>query len=334
MIGVPGTSNAFAIAARLGLPSPIVQAARGMIGTDRAVLSDVIQRLTEDQRATETDLRKAAEAAREGEEKRQQAERELRHLRTERADILARARAEADTIVRAARKEMDRFRDELRRLEKDARKSAGEAGNAAALQKVRDRLQELSGGFDRRAEELDENNVPEPREAPAPQPAMEIDTRRPVPGDLVWVVGLNQRGTLLSEAEGRAQVQIGSMRMTVPMETVQRLITPKIGAARPALAGAPAGRSPDVRMQARANISPQVDLRGMRAEEALAELDRYVDEACLAGLSPFRIVHGKGTGALKKVAWEFLQGHPNISRFRHPAEEEGGGGVTVVELRD
>ena len=87
-------------------------------------------------------------------------------------------------------------------------------------------------------------------------------------------------------------------------------------------------------MRARANISPELKLLGMRAEEALSDLEEYVEQACLAGLSPFRIVHGKGTGALKKVAWEYLQGHPNISRFRHPAEEEGGGGVTVVELRE
>jgi DNA mismatch repair protein MutS2 len=227
---------------------------------------------------------------------------------------------------------MDRVRDELKRLEKEARKAAAEPGSAAALQQVRDQLQRLSGGLERGAAE-----PPVQEAAPEPlpvEPAMQVDSRQPQAGDLVWVSGLNQRGTLLSETDGKAQVQIGSMRMTVPLDTVQRIVTPKVGAARPAFAAAPAGRAMDVRMQARASISSQVDLRGMRAEEALTELDRYVDEACLAGLSPFRVVHGKGTGALKKVAWEFLQGHPNILRYQHPAEEEGGGGVTVVELRE
>ena len=89
-----------------------------------------------------------------------------------------------------------------------------------------------------------------------------------------------------------------------------------------------------MRMQARSRIAPEIKLIGMRADDALIRLDEYVDQACLAGLSPFRIVHGKGTGALKRVVWEYLQAHDSVNGFRHPGEEEGGGGVTVVELKD
>jgi DNA mismatch repair protein MutS2 len=132
------------------------------------------------------------------------------------------------------------------------------------------------------------------------------------------------------------------MRMTVPQESLARIVTPRPGGAekaQPALAGAgarakSAGAGVDIRMQARATISPEIHLRGMRADEALTRLEGYVEEACLAGLSPFRIVHGKGTGALKKVVWEHLKTHPNIARFSHPSEEEGGNGVTIAELRE
>jgi DNA mismatch repair protein MutS2 len=345
MIGIPGTSNAFAIAARLGLPEPVVQAARGMIGTDRTVLSEVIQRLTEDQRATELDLHKAAKAAREVEEKRERYDRELRRLEVDRREILARARSEAEEMIRSARREMDRMREELRRLEKDARKVSQEGASTPPLQTMRDRLRQLSGQLEQRAESMSGSAA---SRAPAPEtpaePAPQMDTKPPAVGDLVWVSGLNQRGTVLALPEGgKAQVQIGSMRMAVPRENVQRILTPASGQTAPAairggqapVRGAGGGQpAADLRMRARAEISPEVRLMGLRAEEALTRLDDYMDDVCLAGLSPVRIVHGKGTGALKRVVWEYLQEHPNVAGFRHPKEEEGGSGVTLVELRE
>lgn len=336
LIGIPGTSNAFAIAARLGLPEGIVQAARGLIGTDRATLTDVIQRLTDEQRATETDLRRASQAARDVEEQRAQYERELRQLRADRADTLNRARVQAAEILQGARKEMERVRQELRRLEKDARKVAAEPGDAAALQKLRDRLQHVDRRVERRAASVEgpPAPAPPPPASPAGEP-MRLDDQPPAVGDTVWIAGLNQRGTVLSLTDGRAQVQIGSLRMTVPREELQRILTPRPGSApRPSAGAAAAAALSTRRMQARASISSEISLMGLRAEEALSRLEEYVDEACLAGLSPFRVVHGKGTGALKRVVWDYLKGHPSVSGYRHPAEEEGGTGVTVVDLRE
>jgi DNA mismatch repair protein MutS2 len=333
LIGIPGSSNAFTIAARLGLPEEVVHGARGMIGTDRAVLSDVIERLTEDQRATEQGLRRAARSAKEVERKELEYERKLRQLEADRIDILNRARNEADQTLRTARKEIERLKEELKRVEKELRKRSTEPGDPAALQKVRDRLQRASGRIEggrtaRAAEKIERLT------APPPDPEVQTDRQPPAVGDLVWVGGLNQRGTLLTPAaEGKAQVQIGAMRMTLPWESLQRIVTPRTAGVVSAPSSRKAG-SPDMAMLARAHISPEVNLRGMRVEEALTQLEEYVDDACLAGLSPFRIVHGKGTGALKKVVWEYLQNHPNISTYRHPAEEEGGSGVTIVELRE
>jgi DNA mismatch repair protein MutS2 len=169
--------------------------------------------------------------------------------------------------------------------------------------------------------------------------AVTTDRTPPTVGDLVWVAGFNQRGTLLSEdAGGKAQVQIGSMRTTVPMDAVQRIVTPRPGSGGTATAQPAAPRKheagSDLRLRARSAISPEIQLLGLRADEALTKLDAYVDQACLAGLSPFRVVHGRGTGALKRMVWDFLRGHPNVSGFVHPSEEEGGTGVTVVELRE
>jgi DNA mismatch repair protein MutS2 len=87
-------------------------------------------------------------------------------------------------------------------------------------------------------------------------------------------------------------------------------------------------------MQMRQTLSPEVMLLGMRAEEAMEALDQYIDNACMAGISPVRVVHGKGTGALKKVVWDYLQGHAHVGSFRLGEDGEGGGGVTVVQLKE
>lgn len=332
LIGVPGTSNAFSIAARLGLPGEIVQAAQEMIGTDRAVLSDVIQKLTENQRASEVDVQKAALGAREIESRREQLERDARKLEADRREILAKARAEAEELVRAARREMDRVKDELKRVEKTTRRAAAEpVPDPEVVQKARERLQATGTRMEHRAQkvarrvEVKAPVVEEPLPYTPQQGPLEV-------GDSVWIAALNQRGTLLTlPVEGKAQVQIGPMRTTVPADSLQRVAAP---AAPPRPAPVRATSEPDLRMRAHANIRPEVQLRGMRAEEALMQLDEYVDQACLAGFSPFRIVHGKGTGALKRVVWEFLQSHPSVAGYRHPPEEEGGSGVTVVDLKD
>jgi DNA mismatch repair protein MutS2 len=165
-----------------------------------------------------------------------------------------------------------------------------------------------------------------------------VDRTPPSAGDLVWVAGFNQRGTLLSiGADGKAQVQVGPMRTSVPMDALQRIVssaTVATSATRPTPLPASRAGGSGLQLQAREDVSAEIKLIGLRADDALLRLDAYVDQACLAGLSPFRVVHGKGTGALKRVVWEFLRDHPNVARYRHPDEEEGGTGATVVELRD
>lgn len=282
------------------------------------------------------DLRRAAQASREAETTREQYERELRQLRADRSDTLNRAKTEASDIVRKTRMEMDRIQQELRRLEKDARKAAAEPGNPEAIQKLRERLARTTGRAEQREEKVERRLQHVPRPAPPVETGPQMDRRPPTPGDLVWIEAFNQQGTLLGEPEGgKANVQVGAMRITVPYDSLRRIMAQKGAVGATARVGAPAGgQRADLRMQARANVSPEVSLRGMRADEAMIRLDEYIDEVCLAGLSPVRVVHGKGTGALKKVVWEYLQKQPQVSGFHHPPEEEGGSGVTIVELRE
>jgi DNA mismatch repair protein MutS2 len=340
LVGIPGASNAFAIAERLGLPGEVVGAARESVGAVRTQLSDVIERLTRDQHSSERDARRAANAAKELEQKKALLEQRIRQLEVDRTKTLERARQQADELVRSARKEAERFRNELRRLEKEALKLHAETGSEGAAHLLRGKLTSATERVERRAENIDEQVQKVERKAArrrGPEEAVPLgpltDSRPPAIGDFVWIPELEQRGTLISEpADGRAQVQIGSLRTTLPYATLRRLLTPPEPSRIATPASSPGGGA-NMRMQARSRIAPEVKLIGMRAEDALMRLDEYVDQACLAGLSPFRIVHGKGTGALKRVVWEYLQAHESVNGFRHPNEEEGGGGVTVVELK-
>jgi DNA mismatch repair protein MutS2 len=318
----------------------VVGAARESVGAVRTQLSDVIERLTRDQHSSERDARRAANAAKELEQKKALLEQRIRQLEVDRTKTLERARQQADELVRSARKEAERFRNELRRLEKEALKLHAETGSEGAAHLLRGKLTSATERVERRAENIDEQVQKVERKAArrrGPEEAVPLgpltDSRPPAIGDFVWIPELEQRGTLISEpADGRAQVQIGSLRTTLPYATLRRLLTPPEPSRIATPASSPGGGA-NMRMQARSRIAPEVKLIGMRAEDALMRLDEYVDQACLAGLSPFRIVHGKGTGALKRVVWEYLQAHESVNGFRHPNEEEGGGGVTVVELK-
>ncbi len=352
LVGIPGASNALTIAARYGMPESVLAEAREDVGKQRLEVSDMIRRLTEKQRATEHELRRASETAREADAARKKAERELNQLRADRADTLNRARTQADELLRSARREAERMREELKRIERDARKVVDGGATPEGLQVLRDRL--LSAGkrlqqseerVERTAERYDSHGLErekraekrlgvdaEPPKDVEEEPVLKLDSHPPAVGDLVWVQGFEQRGTLLTAPQsGKVQVLIGSMRVSVPEDSARRLLSPPAVSPQPAV---PMPSQGDSRLQRRFTISPELRLLGKRAEEAIVELDSYLDDACMAGLSNVRIVHGKGSGALKRVVWEFLQRHTSVGAFRHPDEAEGGHGVTIAELKD
>jgi DNA mismatch repair protein MutS2 len=324
LIGIPGSSNAFTIAGRLGLPDEIIRGAEAQINPDEAQITEVIRRLTEDQRLTSQDQRRAAQAAEESDALRARYERELVQLRSDRQQTLERARNEAFEIVRRATREADNLLQELRRQEKALQKGGQEFSPAQARRQVQKLVHELRDALP----------DTKPAEAPEPEPEpVRTVGGTPRAGDPVLVIPLNQKGILISEPEGgKAQVQIGAIRMTVSAGALRRLAPDT--ARRPAVAVAGGGGGASVSLAKRKAMSPELQLLGMRAAQAIETLDRYMDEAALAGLSPLRIVHGKGTGALQRAVWEYLQGHEQVSAYRLGEDGEGGGGVTIVQLKE
>ena len=155
-----------------------------------------------------------------------------------------------------------------------------------------------------------------PVEAPLLQEPLEA-------GDMVWVSSLNQTGRIIELVDGEAEVQVGAFRTRVPVLNLEKRH----------LGAPPAGESGvHIQLSPRPLPSVELDLRGWRVEDALPELDKYLDDAYLASLPYARIIHGKGTGTLRKVVREALAEHPLVASFRPGELKEGGDGVTVVKL--
>jgi len=302
-IGLPGRSNAFAIAQRLGLAGPVLDRARQWLSESdvalEAMLGDIKQ------------AREATFAARADAEKRQRditaaedsLKRQMVDAERERVAIINRAREEAETELNLVREELRELRAELRRARKDM----------AAPSQVNTLME--------RMERLADDVAPE-----APPPAVGAPGLDELePGSRVRVASLNTIGEVLGVSGSNAEVQVGALRVKVPLSSLEPLDAAKAV----------------VRMDQDIHVTPasdlaavktELDLRGERAEEALRLIEDYLDDAYLAGLSRVRIIHGKGTGALRKASRDLLASHPLVQAFRAGDRYEGDEGVTMVDL--
>ncbi|MDR5684197.1 MAG: endonuclease MutS2 [Armatimonadota bacterium] len=291
-IGTPGRSNAFVIASRLGLADEVVSRAKSYLAAELLAVDDVLAGIERDQRTVASERARAAELRRDLEELRARYEQRLRSLEVERDQVLERARSQARQIVEQARAEVDAILVSLR---------AERAERAAEAAR-------------RRLRTIEESLRPAPGVPRPPPPSVE-------PGAPVHVASLNAGGTVAALGERDVEVQIGPVKVRVQREDLR--------AAQPA---APAGRAPMPTGTAEAAVVPsRLDLRGQTAEEAASALEKYLDSALLAGLPRAVIVHGKGTGALRRAVHQTLSAHPEV-RFRLAPPHEGGEGATIVEF--
>ncbi len=298
-IGLPGRSNALEIARRLGLAAEVVERARELLGPQAGALDRILGDIEADRRASEHDRAEAARRREEAEALLARLRQEYDRLRAERAAVLRRLREDGEALLRTAREEVDRLVRSLR-----------DSSDARAVQEVRDRLRRLS-------EELRARTEVEPEG----EPVGEVR-----PGQEVYVVPLGRTGTVVAGPDGRGEVEVqaGPLRVRAPLAAL-RAAPPRPG---------PPDRTPEeIPVRATPAAVPlSVNLRGLTADEATAVLDRYLDDAFLAGLERVTVVHGKGTGALRRAVHAFLRGHPHVRRVRLGEPAEGGDGVTVVEL--
>ena len=318
IIGTPGRSNAFAISSRLGLGNDVIARANELIAPDSKRFEEVIDKLDAQRTATEKKLDEAEELRAKYErlyrDALEKAEKELENAAKERE----KAAEQAKRIIESARATSDYVLAELDKAKKakDAENYAGELEKAR--NEIRRSLQNGSDIIDPVDEKTVNNYTPS----------------HPIKkNDEVLIININKIGTVISDPDkdGAVNVRAGSIKMKTSQKNL--MLTCDIENTK---------KSNDKKAEKKSNssvtgskkyFSPEIDLRGMNGEDARFEVDKYLDEALMSGIGSVRIIHGKGTGALKKYLWEFFRTDKRIKSFREGAFGEGDGGVTVVELR-
>jgi DNA mismatch repair protein MutS2 len=329
-IGLPGASNAFAIARRLGLSEAIINRAQGLVGEDARQIEAMLTEIKAETEAAHR-LRKLAEAEREEAVQRtEQLDRRLAEIEAERRDILNSARADAREEIEAVRQEIKTLKAqaeaalEAARVAEEARQRARSRPQTATTPGSEEPVPAGVADIEARLEQLEQGT----RAEPAPQPAVRQPEVVPLsgplrPGDQVYVNQFGTVGEVVEVQKKQVEIQLGHFRTTVPLSGVE-------------LRGRAAPREQtDVRtIQAPPVESPglELDLRGQVAADALINLDHYLDQAFLAQLPWVRIIHGKGSGALRQAVRQALSGHPLVSSYRPGDSGEGGEGVTVAKL--
>ncbi|MCL6635284.1 MAG: endonuclease MutS2 [Peptococcaceae bacterium] len=308
LVGRPGRSNAFEIARRLGLPEGIVERARSFLTEDQVRVEDLLLALEKARQEAEAEREAAAALRAEADQLRRTYEERERELAGRTEAILAKAQEEAEKLVRAARTEAEAAIRELReKLSADAART-----RETAIQEARLRLKQMQ---ERAA-----------RAVKRKKPAGEVpDVLRP--GEEVFLPRYNQKGYVIQvpDGGGEVQVQVGVLKLNVPAAELRKVDEPK-KASGDSHVGA-------VLMEKAKQISTELDLRGLYAEEAVQEVEKYLDDAYLAGLPRVYLIHGKGTGSLRAAIHRQLAGHNRVKSYRLGEHGEGGYGVTVVELK-
>lgn len=306
LVGVPGRSNAFAIAERLGLSRVIIDHARGEVSEEDVRVESMIASLETD-RLGAIAARESAEALRQQlEMERTRYEAQLSKLEEQRDKLVRKAEQEAIEIVFKAELEAEQIIADLRKL-------AQEEGAAVKHHKLIEAKRRL------------ENAKPEQRRA-TPQKNRASNKLEPLAiGDQVVVYSLNQRGHIVEIVGDSAQVQLGIMKMKVALNDLELY-------QRAAKEPQPK-QSASLKRSRDENAKMELDLRGTNLEEAIIEVDRFLDEAFLASFGQIYLIHGKGTGVLRSGIGEFLRRHKHVKSYRLGNYGEGGNGVTVVQLK-
>jgi len=302
-IGVPGKSNAFEISRRLGLSQRLIKSAQGMLSHETVQFEDIIAHAETHRQAAEKERRLAEEAHEEIQSLRREIEKKHQEISLERQNARQKARDEAKRILERAKRESAAVLEELRSLK---------VNDPEAVNRLRRRMRDAEGEL---ADSL---------------PGLERD------GDLMpdeLAVGMQVRlavnnapATLLSlpDAKNEVQVQAGAVKMRVPLN--QLVKAPQQQEKRKTVVRSTTGA-------AQRSVKMECDVRGMSLEEAIAEVDNYLDNAVLAGLHEVFIIHGKGTGALRSGLKKHFKRHPLLLDLRDGRYGEGEAGVTVLTLK-
>lgn len=316
LIGVPGQSNAIAIAKRLGFDQELLDDATGLTNPEDQQLNSMIADLVSQREAVKTERAKIEATEKSLDQERRAVENQQLTLEKDQAQLMLNAKKEANHIVSKTRKEADRLIKEIRQERLNQGNSAGLSEQD--LQARRKSLEQL-----KQSDHLEKNKVLQRAKR-----AKELN-----PGDEVLVRTYGQTGTLVKKhGQHQWEVEMGILKMLVDDADLEKASAPSQPKAKKAKRPTRVVKA-KANSQPSANIRAKLDLRGFRYEAALAELDRYLDSAVLSNLNPVEIIHGKGSGALRQGVTQFLRSDRRVANFHFASANAGGDGATIVELK-
>ncbi|NDJ85856.1 MAG: endonuclease MutS2 [Chloroflexi bacterium] len=313
IVGLPGRSNALAIATRLGLPAPILESARTMVTTEDLAVDDLLDEIQK----SRDDIRLSLERIRQQEAESLERERELatrlEAIEDERHQVVREIEQQAQT-------ELDELRREIRRLRRQLEGAGQPLDAIRQLQKTADLIQPQ-----------DYLSVPETETGDEDD---QVTGHRFRLNETVWVPSLNSEGQIAEITEDEIEIAVGRLRIRAKPTEVEQLSRQERKQARRKQQRTAADRPSSGAQLPERGASPglELDLRGNRVEEAIARVEEYLDAAYMAQLPFVRIIHGKGTGALRQAVRNELSQHPLVSKYMSGNEKEGGTGVTIVHL--
>lgn len=311
LLGVTGRSNAFAISQRLGLPREIIERARELVSSEHTHFEQVMDTLESSRQSLESSLAEAETLRREAKEAKLRASQLQQELEREKERALDRAAAEARQIVDRARQQANALLNELESIKKEQGSAAEKFSRAKAFS--RSTLNAMEEAVYPEGERTNENYV-------LPRPLRV--------GDSVLIFDIDKKGTVveLPDSSGNVTVQAGIIKTRVPAGNLRLIEEEKVSVKRaPAVTKNLADRSKESKTE--------IDIRGKAIDEAMPELDSFIDGAQLLGVGQVTVIHGKGTGALRAAVHKYLRGHRAVDSFRLGVFGEGETGVTIVRLK-
>ncbi len=313
LIGIPGKSNAFAISSKLGLSDQIIERAKEQISEQDESFEDVLSSLEENRVTIENERLEIARYKEEIKTLKAQLESRQEKLDAQRDRILRQANEEAHKVLEEAKEYADQTMKLFHKFQKNN-------VDTSAVERERQEL--------RKRMNKAEKNMSDRQETKKPKKLLTAKDIRP--GDSVKVLSMNLKGTVGSrpDSKGFLFVQMGIIRSKVHLSDLELVDEPVI--TPPSLQKTGAGK---IRMSKSASVSTEINLLGRTVDEAIAELDKYLDDAYIAHLKSVRIVHGKGTGALRKGIHDYLRRQKHVSSFRLGEFGEGDAGVTIVDFK-
>lgn len=310
LIGIPGKSNAFAISKRLGLQDYIIDSAKEFISHEDAHFEDVITDLEISKKSVLYEQERAEQYRKEAEALKKEVEKQKAKTQEQKEKIILQAKEEAKGIFQQAKEEADRM---IKELNKEVRAKANQ-------QKLNETRSQIKSRLSAMQDEISKFSRRKPNQKPLKDLAV---------GDKVYIISFDQNGVALTTPDnnGEVMVQAGIMKIKVPLselmlnETIEKE-DKKVKA-----------NSSKVHSGKSQYISAEIDCRGQTVDEGLGNIDKYLDDAYLAGLKQVMIIHGKGTGALRNAVQNYLRTNSHVKSYRLGQYGEGEMGVTVVELK-